>query len=431
MTPAQVKKKVLGFGVWEFWLERSFPPFIVSLFIHGSRKEYMEKIGVDRVELHALLYQKNTWYKNKSFDNFSNQIHKYYSRGGSLEKIVKSCERYWVRSKKQIENINKSKADPLKKLEQICEIITQDVAYVWLTNGSDNLYEKILQKEVPKYFKGDVGKFIGDASYPTKKNAHHYFEDALRGNKSLALIQEEFGWIKVREGFTDPFIVLELAKERAMLKKEKHNKFVPPKIPKQLKPLFKTIQELVYMRTLRSDVFHNLVFIARPTLKEVAKHYGIPFKELRNYSALDLIAGTPKQYTQNFAFAWVGNDYAFYNSPLFREKVKNVAELKGTIANMGKAIGIARIVKTAQEIHKVKQGDILFAPTTSPSYILGMKKAAAFVTDEGGITSHAAIVSREMGKPCIIGTKVGTRMFKDGDLVEVDATAGVVRRITR
>jgi pyruvate,water dikinase len=56
-----------------------------------------------------------------------------------------------------------------------------------------------------------------------------------------------------------------------------------------------------------------------------------------------------------------------------------------------------------------------------------MEKAAAFITDEGGITCHAAIVSRELKKPCIIGTKIATQVLKDGDLVEVDANNGVVK----
>ena len=58
-----------------------------------------------------------------------------------------------------------------------------------------------------------------------------------------------------------------------------------------------------------------------------------------------------------------------------------------------------------------------------------MKRTAAFVTDAGGITSHAAIVSRELGKPCVIGTKIATKVLKDGDEVEVDAEKGVVRKI--
>jgi pyruvate,water dikinase len=66
---------------------------------------------------------------------------------------------------------------------------------------------------------------------------------------------------------------------------------------------------------------------------------------------------------------------------------------------------------------------------TVPDLVSAMKRAAAIVTDEGGVTCHAAIISRELKKPCIIGTKVATKVFKDGDLVEVDANKGIVRII--
>ena len=66
---------------------------------------------------------------------------------------------------------------------------------------------------------------------------------------------------------------------------------------------------------------------------------------------------------------------------------------------------------------------------TSVDFVPLMTRASAFITDEGGITSHAAIVSRELDKPCLIGTQNATKIFKDGDLVEVDAERGVVRKI--
>ncbi|MFA6445786.1 MAG: PEP-utilizing enzyme [Candidatus Paceibacterota bacterium] len=66
---------------------------------------------------------------------------------------------------------------------------------------------------------------------------------------------------------------------------------------------------------------------------------------------------------------------------------------------------------------------------TRPDFLSLMNKASAFITDEGGITCHAAIVARELNKPCIIGTKIATKVLKDGDMVEVDAERGVVRII--
>ena len=68
---------------------------------------------------------------------------------------------------------------------------------------------------------------------------------------------------------------------------------------------------------------------------------------------------------------------------------------------------------------------------TFPDLLPAMKRAAAFVTDTGGITCHAAIVSRELRKTCIVGTQFATQIFKDGDLVEVDANKGIVKIIKR
>ncbi|MFA6099944.1 MAG: PEP-utilizing enzyme [Patescibacteria group bacterium] len=75
------------------------------------------------------------------------------------------------------------------------------------------------------------------------------------------------------------------------------------------------------------------------------------------------------------------------------------------------------------------QGDVLVASMTRPEMLPAMKKASAIVTDEGGVTCHAAIVSRELNIPCVIGTKIATTMIKDGDRVEVNATQGIVRII--
>ncbi|MEK7168424.1 MAG: phosphoenolpyruvate synthase [Patescibacteria group bacterium] len=100
--------------------------------------------------------------------------------------------------------------------------------------------------------------------------------------------------------------------------------------------------------------------------------------------------------------------------------------LKGISASPGLGTGIVRILKSPKEIDKIKKGDILVAPMTSPDYVPAMKKAAAIVTNEGGMTSHAAIVSREMGIPCVVGTKTGTKVLKDGDIVTVNGTSGEV-----
>ncbi len=105
--------------------------------------------------------------------------------------------------------------------------------------------------------------------------------------------------------------------------------------------------------------------------------------------------------------------------------------LRGFAASLGKARGKVKVLMSAEEINKIEEGDVLVAVMTRPDYVPAMKKAVAFITDEGGITCHAAIVSREMGKPCIIGTKIATRVLKDGDEVEVNANEGIVKVIRR
>lgn len=104
-------------------------------------------------------------------------------------------------------------------------------------------------------------------------------------------------------------------------------------------------------------------------------------------------------------------------------------QVKGMCASQGKAQGIVKIIQKVHDLVNVYQGDILVTSMTRPEMVVAMEKAAAIVTDEGGITSHAAIVSRELGVPCIIGTKNATTILKNGDLVEVDATKGIVRKL--
>jgi len=109
------------------------------------------------------------------------------------------------------------------------------------------------------------------------------------------------------------------------------------------------------------------------------------------------------------------------------EQNKNIKEFSGDIAFEGNVQGIARIIFSAKECDLVKEGDILICPMTNPDFMSAANRAKAIVTDEGGMLCHAAIVSRELGIPCIVGTKIATRVLKMGDYIEVDADKGIVR----
>ncbi|MDO8590444.1 MAG: PEP-utilizing enzyme [bacterium] len=434
MNPEKIKEKVLQFK-WEFWVDRPFGAFLMSLFREGHTRAYMRKVGVD-AEWPATLFQKGAFYKSDEiWDVFERELQAYLDEGGTVFDVVKNCEKYLTKGKEQIEKLLSSPKTPAKKLEVLYDILTQIMSFVWLAHGFEHLYAKIVNREIPKYMSGDLEKNVGDISFPTKKNAHYYFEQALRGKMSLEKVHEKFAWIKARGGFADGFTIEELAQGRARLQKEsgQSHEFIRPEVPPELQELISIAQELVYFRTLRTDILYELMWLSRPIMTEIAKSFGLTFSELRDHSALDLMAGKIEKYEYgNFSAISYEKEFSIFHEPvLIEKKYTHQTELKGAIAFKGIVRGIVKIVMIAHEIGKVKEGDILVAPTTAPSYIIGMQKAQGFITDEGGITSHAAIVAREMKKPCIIGTKIATKVLKDGDLVEVDSEQGIVRIIKK
>jgi pyruvate,water dikinase len=107
-------------------------------------------------------------------------------------------------------------------------------------------------------------------------------------------------------------------------------------------------------------------------------------------------------------------------------KIEAQAILTGVAASPGIAVGPVRIVPESSQIDRVQNGDILVAEMTTPDFVPAMKRAVAIVTDRGGRTAHAAIVSRELGVPCIVGTEVATKVLSDGQEITVDGYRGEV-----
>lgn len=125
------------------------------------------------------------------------------------------------------------------------------------------------------------------------------------------------------------------------------------------------------------------------------------------------------------------NEYMVGQGLGFEElKSEKVTEIKGRTAQPGLAKGVVKIIKIKSDTAKIQEGDILVTEMTNPDYVPFMKIAGAIVTDEGGATCHAAIASRELKVPCVVGTRVATKVLKDGDMVEVDAELGIVKIIS-
>lgn len=178
-------------------------------------------------------------------------------------------------------------------------------------------------------------------------------------------------------------------------------------------------------------------------LKEIAKRTGYALQELAYALPPEMeqimkkeISSSELQTRWEYCMVlWTADQYDVTTDQALIQELDRIGtgetdtslELKGFPASRGVATGPVRVIESAQDIQRVEEGDILVAVMTRPDYMSGMKKAAGFVTDEGGITCHAAIVAREMNKPCVIGTKHASKVLKDGMIVEVDANKGVVR----
>ncbi len=116
----------------------------------------------------------------------------------------------------------------------------------------------------------------------------------------------------------------------------------------------------------------------------------------------------------------------FFGKKEVKEEVSGDVLVRGLPASPGVATGRVVIIKSADELDKIKKGDILVTTMTDPDMVPAMERAAAIVTDEGGLTSHAAIVSRELGVPAVVGCNNATKVLSDGMIVKVDADNGVV-----
>ena len=206
---------------------------------------------------------------------------------------------------------------------------------------------------------------------------------------------------------------------------------------------------VIFFKDWRDDLRRKFSYTWHFIFEAVAKHFFVNVNEL-GYLTVEEIKQALKDdiYPENIikerkekgcvVTSDEANDVKVINNiPLnykeIIEKIENSdkedKEVKGQVAYPGKVSGSVRIMRTYHDIKKVEFGDILIANTTHPNYLPAMQKSAAFITNEGGVVSHAAIVAREMKKPCIVGTKIATKVFKDYDLVEVDANKGIVRKL--
>ncbi|MFH1111647.1 MAG: PEP-utilizing enzyme [Patescibacteria group bacterium] len=217
------------------------------------------------------------------------------------------------------------------------------------------------------------------------------------------------------------------------------------------KELFRVAHQVAFYKDDRDDARRLAYFYWRKLFIEVASRLDLSLKQLGTLLHREIIYllttgkkpdyfEITKRFKNHILLMKKGKLNLYFGNTakkvIARELIKNKQnkvllerDIKGIIGSLGKAIGKVSIVLVKKDLTKVKRGDIMIAITTHPDFVPAMRRAKAIVTDEGGITCHAAIISRELKKPCIIGTKIATKVLKDGDLVEVDAINGIVRKL--
>ncbi len=214
--------------------------------------------------------------------------------------------------------------------------------------------------------------------------------------------------------------------------------------PKDIKKILDVLSEFTFYKDHIRENINRFHFMIRPYLEKVSESIGLKrmeCTELLPWDVAKLIKENKKFKGKllgksNYALLSVGSKVVVKKreealklhkyAVSCERKVNN--NVKGIGASSGKVKGRVKLVFRPRHYYGEKNV-VLIAPMTNPDLMPVMRNAVAIVTDEGGVTCHAAIVSRELGIPCIVGTRFATKVFKDGDLVEVDADKGVVRKL--
>ncbi len=216
--------------------------------------------------------------------------------------------------------------------------------------------------------------------------------------------------------------------------------------------VFRAMSQLGSIKQLSAEAFFEVTFILKPYFESIASSMGISYDRflllhrnevgayLGGKMSSEEIHKRTKMRSQEqhhwFMYTSRDGDEIFCEDQklaleVFEQVVPRVdsgtEKIVGTPAFRGIVTGTVKVVLNIDDFAKFDEGDILVTTMTTIDFVVLMHRAKAIVTDIGGMLCHAAIVSREMQKPCIIGTKIATQVLKDGDLVEVDANAGIIK----
>lgn len=254
----------------------------------------------------------------------------------------------------------------------------------------------------------------------------------------------KYGWIKTNYNIVEPYTEKDVLHELNSADHLFEAMSCPAEHP--LYPIVTALQVGIYARNRMKEMLQQIWFAYEKMLPALQVSLNIPREDILQLAYRELIRSIEdekvcvsvedtKARHEGFVAGVLDGELVIITGPIVNRlfehftnvKVDDLKEIKGSPASPGYVKGRVKVVHNISQIHKLEPGDVLVTSMTTPDFIVGMKKAGAVVTDEGGLSCHAAIVSRELKLPCVIGTKIATSVLKDGDLVEVDATNGVIR----
>ena len=416
------------------------------------------------------------------YEHVKNQILKDYKKiiPDFFNKVLNTNQEYIdfaskLPSEQELEKL--SNKELIKVFEEYYAFYEKCVGIIAVPVFCEIALMDVINKKLKKYFKDEKDKqeFLLAASYSEKKTATYqekidllnlalkikdkknikqYEKDVLEHEKKYDWIHET---LFLGERYDKDKIINQINKfidenpskkleELKQIEEKENQSFEKAidNIDKDFLEDIKLLQELVYFRNYRLEQMNLGCHKGRPLLREITKRLKLTYNELIYLYPTEIIESLEKGLTvskkeineriKKYALVTIDGETKLYTGKqvdelLEKEEEENIDEVKGIVASKGKATGTARIVKDRSELHKVNKGDILITKLTTPDFVVAMEKSAAIVTDMGGLTSHAAIVSRELGIPCVTGTKIATKVFKDGDTIEVNAEKGLVKRL--
>lgn len=431
-------------------VRRPYPPLFGSLMLHGfSNEKNFHGILTPKFKMINKAKVAEVWYYPKAEVELGSRLS--YQEWKQPTRL-KAVKKEFARREK---NLLKAAKKNFIEYSQAYEHFMPAVALVWITEFSllDDL-KAILGKKLDQL---ELEKLLDGLNIPLQDNYYKKEQYDLLQAKNLNQHISKYSWLFSRYGEVKPYRLHQAKKALAKIDKreflknwtqtKQHAKksvaLAKKLLPQQHKPIIDLMQFLVYYRTHRTDVLNQSQFLAYPMLRHFAKELGLSYYHLLYCTKEEVLGKLPplpiiKERMKGHALlneegkitCLIGKDRKKLEG-FFSEAGLNVKSFSGNIACTGKARGKAKIIFSSKDFAKIRRGDILVTSMTNPHMVPILKKAAAIITDEGGITSHAAIISRELKIPCIIGTKIATQVLKDGDIIEVDANKGSATIIKR